>query len=283
MSRKDWMELLKVRIVFMSLLMAALGYFLNPEMPSHWTLGLWALLGIALVGGSCGVLNEVWEKDIDAKMHRTRHRPIPTGKISVSSAMVLGVVLGAVGLTVLFTKVNTLTGWLGLSTLVSYVLIYTPLKQISTISTLVGAIPGALPPLLGWTSASGTWGLEGLILFGIVFFWQIPHFLAIAWMYREDYARAGLPILPVVDKEGVVTSRQVLLYLVALIPISIVPGLMGVTGAWYFFGALVLGGIFLFSGYDLAMNRDSYHARRLFFVSLLYLPILSILMAWDHV
>jgi protoheme IX farnesyltransferase len=278
----DLFEMTKPRICLLALSMASLGYALaTPGHVAFPALGI-ALLGIALVGACCGALNQFLERDIDARMWRTMRRPLPAGRLAPQAAVWMGAVTGIAGLVILAVWVNPLTAILGAATIFFYVCLYTPSKRWSTASTLIGAVPGAMPPLMGWTAASGTLSIEGILLFAILFIWQIPHFLSIAWIYREDYARASLPILSVVDEQGVATSKQVIVYSVALLPLTLLPTIWGVTGGVYFFGAMALGLIFLASGIGLAIHRSKAYARRLFLVSILYLPALGLLMIWDR-
>lgn len=281
--RSDILELAKVRIVGLSVAMAAMGYFLatvgKPFEP--WRFAA-LMLGLSFLGAGCGSWNHVLERDVDARMRRTAHRPIPAGRWRWQAAAMFGTVTTALGLGLLFSGVNVLTGALGLLTFLSYVIVYTPLKRRSSLSTLVGAIPGALPPLMGWTGATGRVGLEGLVLFGILFLWQIPHFLALAWLYREDYARAGFPILTVVDSGGTQTSRQAMLYTGVLVPLSVIPSMAGLAGTLYFAGALLLGLGFFACAVTLWRKCEVKQARRLFFASLVYLPALAFLLCWDR-
>jgi len=279
----DVLDLTKPRIVALSLLMATLGFVLGSQPGSLGSsLYFLTILGLALIGGGCGALNHYLERDTDAKMHRTRNRPLPTGRLQPSVALVVGFASVALGELVLLMGVNAITAVLGGLTLLFYIGVYTPAKRTSSMSTLVGAIPGAMPPLMGWTAVQGKISIEGLLLFAILFMWQIPHFLAIAWIYREDYARAGFPILSVIDEDGIATAKQVVLYSMVLLPLTMVPSIWGITGYFYFFGALALGTIFLAFSIILALYRSKLHARRLFLVSILYLPLLGILMAWDR-
>lgn len=279
----DIFELTKPRICLLALIMTALGYGMAPidvvpEVP------LWsALVGIALIGASCGALNMVFEKDLDARMVRTQSRPLPTGRISVRTASLLGAASGVLGFAWCIFWVNPLTAGLGALTWLSYLGLYTPAKRISSLSTLIGALPGALPPLMGYTAATGEIGPGGLLLFAILFLWQVPHFLAIAWIYRDDYARALLPILTVLDPSGAVTSRQIVLYSVSLLPVSLLPSLLGITGFAYFMGALLLGLGFIGMGLVLAFRRTRKDAYRLFLVSILYLPLIGLLMIFDKI
>lgn len=281
--RSDLLELAKVRIVGMSVAMAAMGYFLaKVGTPFDGVRFVAMLAGLSFLGAGCGAWNHVLERDVDARMRRTAHRPIPSGRWRWQSAAWLGTVATALGLAFLFLGVNTLTGWLGLLTFVSYVVIYTPMKRSTSLATLVGAVPGALPPLMGWTAGTGRLGLEGLLLFGILFLWQVPHFLALAWLYREDYARAGFPILTVLDAGGTQTARQAVLYAAVLVPLSVIPTVAGLAGLLYFVGALVLGGVFFGCALALWRKRETKQARRLFFASLVYLPALALLLCWDR-
>lgn len=281
--REDLFELAKVRIVGMSVAMAVMGYFLGSVgHPFDYFRGFAMVVGLMLLGGGCGAWNHVLERDVDARMERTAHRPIPAGRWTWQSAALLGTVMTVLGLALLFAAVNVLTGVLGAATFVSYVVVYTPLKRYSSLATLVGAIPGALPPLMGFTAATGRLGLEGMVLFGILFLWQVPHFLALAWLYREDYSRAGFPILTVLDSAGTQTARQAMVYAAVLIPLSVIPTVAGLAGSVYFVGALILGFAFFACALALWRRRDVKQARRLFFASLVYLPALATLLCWDR-
>jgi len=225
----------------------------------------------------------VLEWEYDAKMRRTRNRPIPSGRMLPETGLVIGAILSAAGLVYLALAVNLLTSALGTLTLASYLFVYTPLKRRTTLNTMIGAIPGALPPLMGWTAASGAMTVEGWSLFAILFFWQLPHFLAIAWMYRDEYARAGFAMLPVVDPDGHRTGRQAVSHTLGLICISLFPFSLRLSGPWYLAGALVLGGVFLAAAIQFSRRLTLQDARRLFLVSILYLPLLLGLMVLDKV
>jgi protoheme IX farnesyltransferase len=216
-------------------------------------------------------------------MTRTASRPVPAGRISPARGLAAGLLLSAGGVGWLVIGINALTGFLALLTIVLYIAVYTPLKPRTSLNTLVGAIPGAIPPVIGWTAATGSIGLGGWALFSILFLWQLPHFLAIAWLFRDDYARGGFPMLPVVDPAGGSTGRQATLYALALIPVSLTPTLLGLTGGVYFFGALALGVAFLACGLGMAMDRGQKGARRLLLASVTYLPILLALLVLDRV
>jgi protoheme IX farnesyltransferase len=238
--------------------------------------------GTALVAASAAVLNQVYERDTDALMRRTRTRPLPGGRVAPADARMFGLVLGGAGLAILaFTHV--LAVLLAIATLAIYLLVYTPLKRRSPAATLVGAVPGALPPLIGWTAARGSASIGAWSLFAIVFLWQIPHFMAIAWMYRDDFSKAGFPLLPVVDPSGHRAGRQALLYAGALMPIGVVPTLVGMTGWPYFWAALVAGIALAAAAAGFATSRSDRSARVLFYGSLVYLPVVLTAMMLDRV
>ncbi len=279
----DLVQMTKPRICVLALLMATLGYMMG----SHTTLSGWhfffTLLGTGLVGASSCIFNQVVEKEVDSLMWRTQNRPIPTGRINSVEAVKLAALMGVLGEIILLIAVNSVTAILGAITLLTYVGVYTPSKKTTPMSTLIGAIPGAMPPLMGWTASYGSVSIQGLVLFMILFLWQIPHFLAIAWLYKEDYARASLPILSVVDKNGSATSKQVILYSIVLLPLTLVPTVWGITGVSYLWGALVLGLLYLLCGVLLSVYQTRAYARLLFLVSIIYLPVLGFLMVWDRV
>jgi len=275
-------ELTKPRICLLALLMAGLGFFLGAS-DFNGELFVYSLIGIGLVGISSGALNQYLERDIDGLMHRTRHRPLPSGRCSPNHALILGSSAGIVGALLLLFAVNAVTAVLAAATLLFYLAVYTPSKRVTPLSTLVGAIPGAMPPLLGYTSSHGSMDLGGVLLFGILFLWQIPHFLAIAWIYQEDYARAKMPVLPLVDKNGTRTARQVVTYSLVLLPLSLVPAAWGWMGHFYFNGAMILGLLFLSVSLLWATYRSKALARRLFLASIIYLPALCFVMLWDRI
>jgi heme o synthase len=238
-------------------------------------------LGTALTAAGASVLNQYFERHLDAKMPRTRSRPLPAGRIAPADALWFGVGIGSAGVMYLAAVVNPLTALLGAFTLITYVAIYTPLKRRTTLNTVIGAVPGAIPPVMGWTAVTGAMAPEALVLFAILFFWQMPHFLAIAILYRDDYAAAGFKMLPVVDPELSCTSRQIVLYSLALIPVSLSPVLLGMAGAVYFTGAVLMGLAFLCCGITCAATRTRADAKMLFAVSILYLPLMLGLMLLD--
>jgi protoheme IX farnesyltransferase len=278
----DWLVLTKARITALVLVTAATGYVLGTPGRIGVSGLLALLLGVGLASGGAAALNQVYEREADGRMRRTASRPVPAGRITARAALAAGCLLSAAGVAWLAIAVNPLTGFLGLLTVVLYIAVYTPLKPRTPLNTLVGAIPGAIPPVLGWTAATGSVGLGGWALFSILFLWQLPHFLAIAWMFREDYARGGFPMLPVVDPGGASTGRQAALYNLALIPVSLTPTLLGLAGGIYFFGALLLGVLFLACGVAMALDRGRRSARRLLLASVTYLPILLDLLVFDR-
>jgi heme o synthase len=234
--------------------------------------------GTALVAGGASAFNQVIERRTDALMRRTRLRPMADNRMSATDALIYASVLSGLGLVILAAFVNLLSSAVALATLVSYAAIYTPLKLRSSFATVIGAIPGALPPVIGWAAATNTLSREAWILFGILFLWQLPHFLAIAWMYKDDYARAGFPMLPVIEPDGRSTVRQSVVYAAALLPLSLAPTLVGMTTTWYFVAAMVLTLAFVGLTLRFAQTRAVADAKRVFFGSILYLPVLWILM-----
>jgi protoheme IX farnesyltransferase len=241
-----------------------------------------AMVGIALLSSGIATLNQYMEKDLDALMRRTANRPLPTGKLLPWEALAFGVGLTILAEIYLIVLVNPLSAVLGLTVIAGYLFAYTPLKTRTSLSTFVGAFPGAVPPLIGWASARGTIGVEAWVLFAILFLWQFPHFLAIAWMYREDYSRAGILMLPVVEPNGRVTGQQIVLYTVMLVPVSLLPTLLGTAGKIYFVGAIVLGLLFLYFSLRAAFSQSRQAARQLLLASVIYLPLLFILMVLDR-
>jgi protoheme IX farnesyltransferase len=276
-------ELFKARLTTLVLLTTFIGFYLGTVGRVDYLLLLHTLVGTALLACGSSVLNQWLEREHDAKMQRTEDRPLPTGRISADNALKLGGILSAGGLAYLAFSVNLLTSLLGAATLILYVLVYTPLKRVTTLNTIIGAIPGALPPLMGWTAAQGQITIQGWSLFAILFFWQLPHFLAIAWMYREDYARAGFQMLPIVDPSGARTGRQAVSHTLGLLAISFFPFLYRMVGTASLVGALVLGIVFLVCAIRFARRLDRSSARTLFFVSIIYLPLMMILMVLDKI
>ncbi len=270
----DFWSLTKPRLNFLVLITTLGGLYLAAPEGVPFPVLAHALLGTALVAGGAAALNQVWERDVDALMRRTRSRPLPAGRLGVAESRWFGVTLSVVGILELAWQVNLLSAGVAALTLVSYVLVYTPLKVRTSLSTLVGAVPGALPPVIGWAAATNTITLPALVLFGIVFFWQMPHFLAIAWLHREDYARAGIPLLPVLESDGRRTGQQALLYAAGLWPVSLMPMLVGLAGLPYSIVATALGIGFIVLSAMFARQRSTLTARRLFLYSIVYLPVL---------
>ena len=278
----DYIQLTKPRITWLILMSTAVGYFFGARNAwSFWSI-LHTILGTALIASGTAALNQWYEREADRKMRRTADRPIPSGRLSAKRALIFGILLSALGFLELALGVNWLSGLLGLFTLLSYLFLYTPLKQRTPLSTLVGAFPGAMPPMIGYAAASGVLDTQAWTLFAILFLWQFPHFLAIAWMYREDYQRAGIRMLPVVEPSGEGTAWQIVLYSLALIPVSMLPSLLGMSGKIYFFGALALGLWYLYSGVRVAFDRTILRARAVLLVSVIYLPLIYGLMDLDR-
>jgi len=277
----DYVTLIKPRISLMVTLTAAVGYFMASLNGIQIAGLVHAMIGTFLVSGAANTLNQLFERTPDAQMRRTQNRPLPAGRVRPHQAAWFAGILGGAGLVYCTVFLNPLVAILAAATLGSYAFVYTPLKRKTPFNTLVGAVPGALPPLGGWAAATGRLDAGGWMLFAIVFFWQIPHFLSIAWLFREEYARAGFRMLPVVDREGRRTARHLLVTAFALVPVSVLPAFMGMTGIIYGVGAGVLS--LLYAGFSVAMVRrtDRPRARLLFLVSLIYLPALLVLMMID--
>ncbi len=276
-----YLTLAKARLSTMVVLTAGAGFLLGSSGSTHWPGLCWTLLGTWLAAASAATLNQAVETRRDALMHRTRTRPLPAGHISLRHALIWGAGLGVMGVALLALLVNPLTAALGAANILIYLLIYTPLKTRSTLNTLVGAVCGAIPPVMGWVAATGSLGSGGWVLGGILFIWQIPHFLALAWMYREDYARGGYQMLPVVDESGRFTGPIAVLYCLALLPVSLLLSTLGYAGGIYGAGALLLGLAFLGAAVRLWQRLDDASARRLFLVSIVYIPLLLLLIVLD--
>ena len=276
-------ELVKARLTFLVLLTTLVGFYIGTRGLMDYALMAHTLAATALLACGAAALNQLWEREHDAKMRRTEDRPLPSGRLQPETVLIFGGVCSVAGLLYLALAVNLLTSLLGAATLVSYLFIYTPLKRVTWLNTAIGAIPGALPPLMGWTAVRNQLNGDGWSLFAILFFWQIPHFLAIAWMYREDYARAGFVMLPSVDAEGFRTGRQAVSHTIGLLFVSLVPAMFGLAGTVYFIGALLLGLIFLLAAVQFSRQLTLARARQLFFMSILYLPLLLGLMVLDKI
>lgn len=294
----DFIELTKARLSTLVVITALLGFSMGwagMVEPNHalthlgitatmpmWALLLLTLISVALACMGAGALNEVMEAQRDAKMHRTADRPIPAGRMTPTLGLTLGLGLSASGVLLLALAGLWLASLLTLFTVISYVAIYTPLKTVHPISTLVGAIPGAMPPLIGYAAATGSLELPAVLLFLVMFAWQMPHFLAIAWLYRDDYARGGFAMLPVIDPTGASTFRQALLWCIALLVIGMLPSLLGVSGWFALLGSLIVGGMFLWFAWRLYCSRERRDARALFLASLVYLPVAMVLIVLDQ-
>jgi protoheme IX farnesyltransferase len=279
----DLVALAKPRLNMLVVVSAVAGYVMGGGDARDVVRLAAVALGTGLVAGGASAFNQVIERGPDALMHRTRLRPMPDGRVPVRDALVFASILTLAGLGALAAGANTLSAIVAFLTLASYAVVYTPLKKASSFATVVGAIPGALPPVIGWAAAQDALSRGAWVLFAIVFLWQLPHFLAIAWIYREDYARAGFPMLPVIEPDGRSTARQSVIYAAALLPVSLAPTLVGMTGTIYFAGALVLSLLFVALAVRFGMTRSVHDARRLFFGSITYLPLLWILMIVNRV
>lgn len=277
----DVLTLGKPRITALVLAATASGYLLAPARAGQWPGLLLMLAGTLLLGGGVGALNQYLERDSDRLMRRTRGRPLPSGRLDAQAVLVGGVLASSAGVALLTWSANLLAGLIGVVVAFTYVLCYTPLKRRTGLNTLVGAIPGALPPVLGWAAAMGELGAGAVALFWIMYVWQLPHFLSIAWLYRHDYARAGIPMLTVTDPDGRSTARQLVLYSAVLVPVSLQPTLIGMAGETYFYAALALSGGFLAAALAMVWRPAVWSARGLLRYSVLYLPLLFAFMLWD--
>lgn len=288
-----FVELMKPELTGLSVLTSLCGFYLASAAPFDLWRFVWTGLGTLFVGGGAGALNQYLERDYDARMRRTEKRPLPSGRLTPMEVLTFGIIISIVGTLVLTLGTNPLTGLLGVLTLTTYLFVYTPLKRLTPLATWMGGFPGALPPVMGWTAAKNEVTLPAFILFAILFFWQIPHFHSLAWLYRKDFARAGFRMVTVIDKDGSRTNSEILLCMAALIPASIGLALVGVTGSFYLISSVLIGIGFLVLGILFAQAsasaspssamRMNLHARRIFSASLLYLPALMILIAIDRI
>jgi protoheme IX farnesyltransferase len=278
----DYIQLTKPRITWLILMSTGVGYFFGVRDNWTWQVLIHTLIGTGLIASGTAALNQWWEHEADAKMERTGDRPIPSQRITPRNALAFATLLSIAGFAELWVGANPLAALLGLFTLTTYLFIYTPLKSVSPHSTTIGAIPGAMPPMIGYAAARGAITLEAWALFAILFLWQFPHFYAIAWMYRADYARAGIKMLPVIDSKGDATVRQILIYSIILVPVSMLPRYLGMTGNIYMIGALLLGAMYCYSAIEVAKNRTPVYARRVLLASIVYLPVLYCLMLGDR-
>src|SRR5437870_579687 len=279
----DLVTLTKPRVVLMIVVTTLVGYYVGLTGAPDWTRLLHLAIGTVLAAGGTLALNQYWERDVDARMERTRARPLPDGRLMPLEALAFGATITALGIADLAAFVGVAPAMVTLATFALYLFAYTPLKLRSPLCTIVGAVPGALPPVTGWLAARDEAGVGAWILFGILFLWQLPHTLAIARLYRDDYARAGVRLLPVVDADGCSTERQIVTGCLALLVVSLLPTLIGIAGAVYFVGAFLLGAAFVALGARQALVPSTVAARRVLFASLLYLPALLALLAFDKV
>jgi protoheme IX farnesyltransferase len=279
----DYLALMKPRMVLMILAVTMAGFYMGALGTPEWTRLLHLLVGVALTAGGTLALNQYIERQEDALMPRTQSRPLPDGRVQPLSAWWLGVVVTSVGLLYLVLTVHIFAVLVTALTTVSYLFWYTPLKRKTSLCSFVGAIPGALPPVTGWVAARGAFTSEVWVLFAILFLWQLPHSLAIAWLYREEYARAGFRLLPVLYPDGHSTARQIVTNSLALLAVGLLPTLIGLTGPFYFVAMLILGLGFLGFGVHVALARTAAAARRLLLVSLIYLPLAFLLMVLDKI
>jgi protoheme IX farnesyltransferase len=287
MNAGAYLELTKPRITMLLLMSTGIGFLCGATSAGRSVGSLWmtlvqALIGTALIASGTAALNQWHEREADAKMNRTKNRPLPTGRITPTHAFWFGTVLSIVGFVWLWLGTNLLTGLLGAFTLATYLFIYTPLKLKTPHATTLGAIPGAMPPLIGFAAAAGTLTAEAWMLYAILFVWQFPHFYAIAWMYRADYARAGIQMLPVVEPDGASTAFRMVWLSLVLVPISLLPRFTGMAGNVYFFGAVVLGATFAYSAIRVWFDRSEARARQVLLASVVYLPVLYGLLAIDR-
>ncbi|MEI8133826.1 MAG: heme o synthase [bacterium] len=280
---RDYFDLSKPGIGFYSLITTFTAFWMASGGHIDYILLIHTIVATGLVTAGGGALNQVIEIQQDSEMRRTEKRPLPAGRLSHTSALAFGVLTSILGTVYLLMTVNALSALLAILTLAGYLFVYTPSKKMTSLSTVIGAFPGAIPILIGWVAVTGSIDLRGWTLFVILFLWQIPHFLAIAWMYRKDYARAGFPMLTVIEPEGISAAHQSLIYLIALVPISLFPTRLGLTGNIYFIGALILGLGFLTSAVLVAVRRTNASAKQMLFASIIYLPILLLLMVIDKI
>lgn len=278
----DYVTLTKPRLNFLVLLTTAAAYSLGAGPEARLIDLVHTLLGTFLVAGGAAALNQVWERQTDRLMRRTQSRPMADERITVAQGTAFGIALTLAGVAELAIFINVLSAAVAFFTAATYIFIYTPLKRRTSLSTIAGALPGALPAVIGWAAATNTLSIQGWVLFGIVFMWQMPHFLAIAWMYRDEYARAGMPLLPVIEPDGRSTGRQAVLYTAALIPVSLLPTGVGLATAYYLIGAIALGAIMMLLSLEFSVKRDLPTAKRLFFGSIIYLPLLWAILVFDH-
>jgi protoheme IX farnesyltransferase len=284
---KGWVQVLsdltKARLTLLVLLTTLVGYYMGTQGPTNYALMLHAVLGTAFLASGAAALNQYIEREHDARMRRTQSRPIPSGRLSAETVLLFGGICSVAGLVYLAVAVNLLTSVLGSITLLTYLFLYTPLKRVTWLNTAVGAIPGAFPPLMGWTAARGELSTEGWALFAILALWQLPHFFAIAWIYRDDYAKAGFVMLPAVDADGSRTGMQSVSHTLALLAVSLLPFQFKMAGPFYLAGALLLGAAYCGCAWNFSRRLTMRSAKQLFFSSIVYLPVLLTLLVLDKV
>lgn len=277
----DFYELTKPRMNFLVVVTTMVGYYMAAHGPADWLRVVYTLIGTALTAAGSSVFNQYIERSLDLRMNRTANRPLPGGRVKPIEALLYGIVLSILGVAILTLFVNALTAALGALTLLLYVFVYTPAKRRTSLCTIIGAVPGAIPPVMGFTAVQGVLTPQAMALFAILFFWQMPHFLAIAILYRDDYARGGFQMLPVVDKRLDMTGRQIILYSLSLVTVSLMPAILGMAGVIYFVAALLLGIAFTGFGVVCARSKTRADARQLFLASIVYLPALLAAMMID--
>lgn len=284
-AEKSWFsvyaDLFKARLTLLVLLTTLVGLYIGSRGGFDFTLMFHTMLGTALVACGASALNQLWEREHDAHMRRTQDRPLPSGRLQPATVLVVGCTASLLGLAYLAFAVNLMTSLVAACSLATYLLVYTPLKRVTWLNTAVGAVPGGLPALMGWTASRGQLNREGWVLFAILALWQVPHFMAIAWIYRDEYARAGFKMLPVIDPEGRRTGRQAVFHTLGLLSVSLCPFLFRLAGPWYLGGAVVLGLAFLWCAIQFARELSVARARQLFYFSILYLPLLLGVMVLD--
>ena len=280
--RKLYADLAKIRLSMLVVVTTGAGFILASPLGIDWLMLLWTVLGTTACAGSAAALNQLAERTRDKKMLRTANRPLPAGHVSRAHAFIFGVVLAYIGVAILSFGANIASAGIALLTILVYVLVYTPLKPRTTFNTLVGAVVGALPPLIGWVAASDGISAGGWILAGILFIWQIPHFLALAWMYREDYERGGFKMLPAIDASGELTARVSVMTSLCLIPLALFMTVVGTTGIFFAIAGAILGAFMTMRSITFWRKHDDASARRLFFASIIYLPLIIVVMLIDR-
>ncbi len=271
---RDLVELVKARLTLLVLLTTAVGFYLGADSPINFAALLHTVFGTAAAAAGAAALNQWWEYKLDALMHRTRSRPVPAGRMRPRDAVILGAALSIFGVIYLAFVCNALSAALAAITIIIYIFAYTPLKRVSTFNTALGAVPGALPPMIGWAAARGTLNAGAWMLFAILFFWQLPHFFAIAWMYRDDYARAGFQMISSDDRTGERSASQSVFFCMLLFVVAGLPAFLGIATVFYLLAELVLGGVFIAVAMRFLKTRATSDARRLFITSIIYLPLL---------